>query len=1104
VIQWKIDGAALLTRRRIGGDVAQKGTEYQRTYALLKACEMLDSANGICAVRWEGAQDIDLKLANGTELYIQTKNEAPSTLTLNSLDRVLAAFAADLLDAPAGTVRFLIVARAARLDASIERLRTKASTAFDVHQLAVAIAKFDDRLRSLTNADRIALCTRLTQCVEIDAPCGHEIDGTWSFETFAERLLRRYGVRDSQREHVLNYIYRQFANRRVIEREELVAWMEPHRFAKRKTAAMHPALARFYVARPAIYNAASAGIFSDTTGTVALRAMGGGGKTLLATALSHDERINRRYPDGVLWATLGQTPNIVSSLTIMLAVLGLSPQSGNVEACSSHLRDALATRQCLIVADDVWALEHANAFLPGQGSSRLLITTRDRSICEQMNAVTVEVGTMTRAESLRLLATLTEGSGHGVADEEAFHVLAERVGDLPLALHLGGVQVREGRRVADILEAIDEAERKLDAFELQGDGSEFGRLEERRLRSLRACFELSVRLLPEGLRKTLFAMAILRGGEQINASEAELLLGPVSGGTVRRHLIQLSSKALVVDAHTAAEERWSIHDLIHDYVRDTLFSSKSDLVPPGMPRTSPEAHLCFLARCHTGKFWADAPNLRYIDRNLGWHAQNAGQSCIVHALISEEDGRPLWLLRLREAGCGELFLAEINRSIRLSHLDLLKREPGAIGENIGQVIRAALARGSIVSKANKLPPPLVARLIAEGRLTAAEGLAHIRLTNGLHRIWSLARVSPYLPIDQRGAVENELFELVTATLDLLPEETSVEAVASTASAELRRRLLAYAVNASAQVHALLLAHLLDYESQDRDGLLRAFEARAWISTGERRRAYTKLLEAGYVPPGATPGFLLGMLSEPDKQIGVYVAQILPYLPDEIMRSALEILKTDAGFTAIGRLLYETRIPLPSSLRDAILALASAQTDAYLRAYLQVGVMVGSDPIDSLLAVDTLQAVCKLPRNDWRVPGLLIRLAAMVPTDREQIQIEAWQRASEVGLEGYGAAQFSRMTSSITPNVTDLILRLLSRENADTAVRCLPYLLANSPTIQTKRVASALIDAMRCHSSYPDLAPCIDAVPSEMIPQMLDAATTLTSPALQTSRRSNRY
>src|SRR5262245_34403699 len=47
--------------------------------------------------------------------------------------------------------------------------------------------------------------------------------------------------------------------------------------------------------------------------TAALRGAGGYGKTTLATAICHDQRIRNTFKDGILWVTLGENPGDLTS-----------------------------------------------------------------------------------------------------------------------------------------------------------------------------------------------------------------------------------------------------------------------------------------------------------------------------------------------------------------------------------------------------------------------------------------------------------------------------------------------------------------------------------------------------------------------------------------------------------------------------------------------------------------------------------------------------------------------------------------------------------------------------------------------------------------------
>lgn len=100
--------------------------------------------------------------------------------------------------------------------------------------------------------------------------------------------------------------------------------------------------------------------------TTALQGAGGFGKTTLATAICHDDDIVVAFDDGILWATLGQRPNLLQELTRLYAALtGERPAFVDAEDASLELAARLEDRQCLIVIDDVWDPNDAKPFLRG-------------------------------------------------------------------------------------------------------------------------------------------------------------------------------------------------------------------------------------------------------------------------------------------------------------------------------------------------------------------------------------------------------------------------------------------------------------------------------------------------------------------------------------------------------------------------------------------------------------------------------------------------------------------------------------------------------------------------------------------------------------------
>jgi hypothetical protein len=56
----------------------------------------------------------------------------------------------------------------------------------------------------------------------------------------------------------------------------------------------------------------------DTFVVSAIRGMGGIGKSVLASALARDTEIRQRFPDGIIWVPLGQTPDLLPLLEAVI------------------------------------------------------------------------------------------------------------------------------------------------------------------------------------------------------------------------------------------------------------------------------------------------------------------------------------------------------------------------------------------------------------------------------------------------------------------------------------------------------------------------------------------------------------------------------------------------------------------------------------------------------------------------------------------------------------------------------------------------------------------------------------------------------------------
>jgi predicted ATPase len=101
--------------------------------------------------------------------------------------------------------------------------------------------------------------------------------------------------------------------------------------------------------------------------------LGGIGKTTLAAAVLQKPQVLSRFPDGVIWVTLGQNPELVSLLGGWIRDLGDHEfRAPDTNSASGRLRQMLAERAVLLVVDDAWQTEHAEHFRVGGPRCRML------------------------------------------------------------------------------------------------------------------------------------------------------------------------------------------------------------------------------------------------------------------------------------------------------------------------------------------------------------------------------------------------------------------------------------------------------------------------------------------------------------------------------------------------------------------------------------------------------------------------------------------------------------------------------------------------------------------------------------------------------------
>ena len=373
-------------------------------------------------------------------------------------------------------------------------------------------------------------------------------------------------------------------------------------------------------------------VVTGDAGRVGLQGMGGIGKSVLACALAHRPEIRRAFPDGVLWVTLGQKPDVVDlQRKLVKAGLGQEPDFTSEQTGKERLRDLLKERVALVVLDDVWDRAHAEAFNVIGPRCRLLLTTRDAGLVTALaaheNHYQVQLPTVAEAQAILAKAA-------GIENPDALPPEAGRVVEecdrLPLALALCGGMVHGGTPWADLLEALREHDLQFLSDAHPG--------EEQHANVWKA-IDVSVRVLPEDERRRFAELAVFALDTGAPEAAVETLWEHTAGLKPRyaRDLLRkLSARSLA--RLDVASGRMTLHDLVHD------FAAGMAGAPAALHRVLLDA---YRKKCPDG--WASGPNDGYFLENLCTHLVAAGQAEDAAALL----GSAQW--GLVKCGAGLVF-----------------------------------------------------------------------------------------------------------------------------------------------------------------------------------------------------------------------------------------------------------------------------------------------------------------------------------------------------------------------------------------------------------------------------------------------------------------
>jgi WD40 repeat protein len=494
--------------------------------------------------------------------------------------------------------------------------------------------------------------------------------------------------------------------------------------------------------------------------TAALRGAGGYGKTTLAKALCHDERVQDAFDDGILWVTLGENPgDLTGRVEDLIVTLGDErPGFTTLDAAVNRLKELLADRDILIVIDDVWDGAHLKPFLQGGPRCARLITTRNLDTLPPDTAK-VRVDAMQQDEATAMLGA---GLNHDEDQRSDLTKLAARLGEWPLLLQLVNSALRS--RIDNDKQSPRDAVAWINkALDKRGLAYFDARNSDERHRAVVRTIGVSLDLLTEPERERYAELAIFPEDVEIPLATLEKLWSR-TGGFDEFDTEELCSRLngfSLLWSYDANQRRIRMHDVVRKFlidqqgdklhsVHEKLLDAYRTIAPSAwaqMPAEEPYLweylahHLVEAGRSE--ELVATVKDWRYLVAKTLIRKSLSVEADLLKAEQIARDDEPLRLLRRNFVNSGHI----LNRSrddnemqvtlfSRLQHLDDLK----SLTSNLEQHIK----RPYLLPKSNlpDLPHPALMRTLSghaewvSGCAISADGATIVSASyDGTLKVW---------------------------------------------------------------------------------------------------------------------------------------------------------------------------------------------------------------------------------------------------------------------------------------------------------------------------------------------------------------------------------
>jgi WD40 repeat protein len=399
--------------------------------------------------------------------------------------------------------------------------------------------------------------------------------------------------------------------------------------------------------------------------TTGLHGAGGFGKTTLAAEVCRAKGLPRRFPDGMLWVTIGEH-TADAALAEKINDLGevisdKRPTLSDPDQAGHRLGQLIGDRACLLVIDDVWTRAQLRPFLHGAPRCTRLITTRIRGILPD-DCVPVEVDAMEVHEARQVLSTGLSG-----LTEAQLNSLLRMTGRWPVLLALVNSSMRRlVRQGASTAEAAERICQRL----LAGPTALDVKRPQQREEAVAATIEASFGVLTTEQLDRYLELAIFEEDQLIPIDALDVLWGwhGLDHAAIQQLCEEFADLSLV-QSYRVHPEGVRLHDVIRNYLRERC--------GPSQLADMNDRFLRSAGRLLGASGWWNLPDeQRYLWSQLCYHLNEAGRPDELRQLVCDLRWTCAKLQRLGPveaeadlAGTDDPEAAELRREIgRSAHL----------------------------------------------------------------------------------------------------------------------------------------------------------------------------------------------------------------------------------------------------------------------------------------------------------------------------------------------------------------------------------------------------------------------------------------------------